>query len=46
MNHKPPKRLIIVLFLFTLLSACSATKPLARCTEDFTPINAEMAVKP
>jgi hypothetical protein len=40
------KKLYMACLILGLLSACSATKPMPRCTEDFTPINPDAVAKP
>jgi len=40
------KKLYMACLILGLLSACSATKPMPRCTQDFTPINPDAVAKP
>lgn len=37
-------KLVTFTFTFALLTACTATKPLPRCTDDFKPINSGTVV--
>lgn len=41
---KTRNKLVIFMFTFCLLTACTATKPLPRCTDDFKPINSGTVV--
>gem|GEM_PF-4485895 len=46
MNRQVLNPLLILALLTVLLTACSQTKPLERCNDEFTPINVDAVVKP